>query len=90
MQDADPRLPLASPVFADLNGLPPRLIQVGTAEILLDDARALATQARAGGVVVTYEEWEDMSHGCQGLAALLPEGAEAIAHAGDFMRAHCR
>jgi len=89
VQDADPRLPLASPVFADLNGLPPLLIQVGTAEILLDDARALAARARACGVAVTYEEWEDMFHGWQGLAALLPEGAEAIAHAGGFMRAHC-
>jgi len=90
MQGADPRQPLASPVFADLSGLPPLLIQAGTIEVLLDDARALAERGKACGVEVTYEEWEGMFHGWQTMAALLPEGVQAIARVGDFIRGHCR
>ncbi|MCX6028393.1 MAG: alpha/beta hydrolase [Chloroflexi bacterium] len=88
LQGADPRQPLASPIFADLSGLPPLLIQAGTIEVLLDDARALAAQGKACGVEVTYEEWEGMFHGWQTMAALLPEGVQAIAHVGDFIRSH--
>ncbi len=62
LRDADPRHPLASPAFAKLAGLPPLLIQVGTEEILLDDARKLAGLARAEGVEVTLQEWPDMIH----------------------------
>ena len=90
LQGTDPRQPLASPVFADLGGLPPLLIQVGTIEVLLDDARALAGRAKACGVEVTYEEWEGMFHGWQTMAALLPEGVQAIARVGDFIRRHCQ
>jgi len=90
LQGADPRQPLASPVFADLRGLPPLLIQVGTIEVLLDDARALAARGKTCGVEVTYEEWEGMFHGWQTMAALLPEGVQAIAHIGDFIRRHSR
>ena len=88
-QGSDPRQPLASPVFADLSGLPPLLIQAGTVEVLLDDARALAARGKTCGVEVTYEEWEGMFHGWQTMAALLPEGVQAIAHVGDFIRSHC-
>jgi acetyl esterase/lipase len=86
LQGADPKGPLASPVFADLSGLPPLLIQAGSIETLVDDARALAERARACGVEVVYEEWEGMFHGWQTMASVLPEGAEAIAHVGDFIR----
>jgi monoterpene epsilon-lactone hydrolase len=58
----DPRTPLASPIYADLRGLPPLLIQVGTAETLLDDARRLADRARAVGVTVDLEVWDHMIH----------------------------
>src|SRR5215475_2092435 len=58
----DPRTPLAAPLYADLAGLPPLLIQVGTAETLLDDASRLAERARKAGVAVTYEPWEGMIH----------------------------
>ena len=68
--------------------LPPLLIQAGTSEVLLDDARALAERARACGVEVTYEEWEGMFHGWQTMASILPEGVQAIAHVGDFIRGH--
>ena len=57
---ADPRTPLAAPLYADLAGLPPLLIQVGTAELLLDDSTGLAERARAAGVDVTLELWDDM------------------------------
>jgi monoterpene epsilon-lactone hydrolase len=90
LQGTDPRQPLASPVFADLGGLPPLLIQAGANEILLDDARALAARARACGVEVVYEEWEGMFHGWQTMASMLPEGMEAIAHVGDYIRARIR
>jgi acetyl esterase/lipase len=85
----DARQPLASPVFADLRGLPPLLIQVGSVEVLRDEARALAARAVESGVRATLTEWESMFHGWHAFAATLPEGAEAIAEIGSFIRAHC-
>ena len=84
--DADPRTPLAAPLYADLCGLPPLLIQVGTAETLLDDATRLAARARAAGVDVTLEPWEDMIHVWHFMASMLPEGQEAIDRIGEFIR----
>lgn len=83
---ADPRTPLASPLYADLAGLPPLLIQVGTAETLLDDSTRLAERTRAAGVDVTLEVWEEMIHGWQMFARFLPEGQQAIDHIGEFIR----
>ena len=80
--------PLASPVHADLTGLPPMLIQVGSAEILLDDAVALAGKAGADGVRVRLDVWPAMPHVWHAFAFMLDEGREAIAQAGDFLRAH--
>jgi acetyl esterase/lipase len=82
----DPRTPLAAPLYADLRGLPPLLIQVGTAETLLDDSTRLADRARAAGVAVTLEPWDDMIHVWQVFAAMLPEGREAIERIGAFVR----
>ncbi len=73
----DPRTPLASPLFADLRGLPPLLVQVGDAEILLDDATRLASRARDAGVDVTLEVWEEMFHVWHAFAEILPEAARA-------------
>ncbi len=78
--------PLAAPLYADLGGLPPLLIQVGTAEGLLDDARRVAEKASAAGVDVTLEPWDDMIHVWQIFASLLPEAREAIDRIGDFIR----
>jgi len=86
--DADPRTPLATPLYADLRGLPPLLIQVGTAETLLDDAARLAERARAAGVDITYEPWDDMFHVWQFCASMLPEGQEALDRIGEFVRSH--
>ncbi|HTO58747.1 MAG TPA: alpha/beta hydrolase, partial [Pseudomonadales bacterium] len=84
----DPRTPLAAPLYANLGGLPPLLIQVGTAETLLDDATRLAERARKAGVNVTLEPWEDMIHVWQAFAPLLPEGQQAIERIGEFVRQH--
>lgn len=80
------RTPLASPLYADLSGLPPLLIQVGTAETLLDDSTRLAERARKSGVQVTLEPWEDMIHVWQAFASLLPEGRQAIERIGEFIQ----
>lgn len=85
---ADPRTPLAAPLYADLARLPPLLIQVGTAEILLDDSTRLAERTRSAGVEVTLELWDDMIHGWHAFAALLPEGQQAIDRVGEFIRKH--
>ncbi|GAB4344010.1 MAG: alpha/beta hydrolase [Candidatus Abyssubacteria bacterium] len=86
----EPRTPLASPLYADLSGLPPLLIQVGTAEVLLDDSTRLAERARAAGVSVELEPWEDMIHVWQYFAAMLPEGQQAIDRIGEFVREHTK
>lgn len=81
--DADPRDPLASPLYAGLRGLPPLFIHVGDAEILLDDSRRLAERARAAGVDVTLREWPGMFHVFPIFPSLLPEARMA----GDEMAA---
>jgi monoterpene epsilon-lactone hydrolase len=85
---ADPKAPLASPLYADLTGLPPLLIQVGTAETLLDDARRLAERARAAGVEVTLHEYEGMPHVWQFFGSFLPEARAACDEIGAFVKQH--
>ena len=84
--DADPRDPLAAPLHADLTGLPPLLIIVGTAETLLDDATRLHANAQAAGVESAYEEWEDMVHIWPWFAPFLPEGRDAMERMGAFIK----
>lgn len=84
--DGDPRAPTASPCFADLAGLPPLLIQVGTAETLLDDARSLADHAKTSGVDVVLEEWDQMIHVWHAFALLLPEAKQAIDRIGQYLK----
>ena len=74
----DRRAPTASPLFADLAGLPPLLIQVVTGELLLDDARRFAERAEAAGVDVTLDEWDDVFHVWHSFADLLPEARAAF------------
>ena len=85
---ADPRTPLAAPLYAALHTLPPLLVHVGTAETLLDDATRLAERAQAAGVEVTLEAWEDMIHVWHLFAALLPEGQQAIERVGAYIQQH--
>jgi acetyl esterase/lipase len=86
--DIDPAHPYASPLFGDYRGMPPLLLQVGDAEVLLDDARRLAKQAAEQGCDVTLEIWDEMPHVFQGFAPFLPQALEAIAKIGEFIRQH--
>jgi len=88
--DADPRQPTASPLYAELSGLPPLLIQVGDLETLLDDATRLAARAKAAGVDATLEVWPEMVHVWHLFAPMLPEGREAIARIGAFLQEKTR
>ncbi len=87
----EPTAPLASPVFADLAGLPPLLIQVGDDEVLLDDAVQLEARAKAAGVDATLEVWSEMIHVwhwfAQRVPGGLPEGREAIDRLGAYIKA---
>jgi monoterpene epsilon-lactone hydrolase len=83
---ADPSDPLASPLFADLSGLPPILIQVGENEVLLSDSTRLAERAEAAGADVTLEVWPDMIHVWHFFADALPEAQHAIDRIGEWMR----
>lgn len=82
---ANPRDPLASPNFADLANLPPMLIQVGSDEVLLDDARTLERRARAAHVDAELEIWDGMIHVWQMFYQMLPEGGEAIERLGQYL-----
>jgi phosphinothricin tripeptide acetyl hydrolase len=82
---ADPRTPLASPLFADLRGLPPLLVHVGSEEVLLDDATGLAERARAAGVDATLEVWEQMIHVWHWFLPWLPEAQAAVDKIGGFL-----
>jgi epsilon-lactone hydrolase len=83
---ADARHPYASPLHGDASGLPPTLIQVGSDEILRDDAVRMAARLREAGCQVEIEVWPRMPHAWHLYARILPEGREAIARAGRFVR----
>jgi acetyl esterase/lipase len=83
--ERDPATPLASPIFADLTGLPPLLIQVGTHEILLDDAFRLASRAADHDVPVELQVWPEVPHVFQSFAALLDDADRALLAAAAFI-----
>ena len=83
---ADPRTPLASPLFADLRGLPPLFIHVGSDEVLLDDAVGLAGRAKAAGVEATVEVWDRMIHVWHWFLPMLDEAPAAVEAIGRFAR----
>lgn len=83
----DPKHPLISPLYGDLHGLPPMLIQVGSRELLLDDAKALAEKARLSGVATYLEIWEEMIHAWALYSGKIPEGEQAIEKMGEFILA---
>jgi monoterpene epsilon-lactone hydrolase len=86
--DTDPADPLVSPIFADLSGLPPLLIQAGSHEVLLDDATRLAVKAAADDVAVILDITPGVPHVFQAFAALLEEGDAALNRAGRFIQDH--
>ena len=83
----DPADPMASPLFADLTGLPPMLIHAGGDEVMLDDSRRFAERALAAGVKVDFKIWPGLWHVFQSAVPQVPEAAVAIAEIGDFVRA---
>ena len=87
---ADAKAPLASPLFADLRGLPPLLIHVGDDEVLLDDSVHLAERARKAGVDTTLDVWPKMVHVWHWFFPMLDEGHAAIDRIGAFVQARTR
>ncbi len=85
---ADAEEPLASPLYADYAGLPPLLLQVGDAEVLLADTTRVTEKARAAGVDVVEEVWDEMFHVWHQFAPMLPEGQEAVNRIGEFINQH--
>jgi acetyl esterase/lipase len=84
----DPADPAVSPIFADLRGLPPLLVQAGSHEVLLDDATRLATRAAAHDVAVILDITPAVAHVFQAFSAVLDEGDQALTRAGTFLQAH--
>jgi len=82
----DLRHPLISPLYADMQGLPPLLIHVGSDEIMLDDSKRVAERAKSAGVEVTLEVWEGLWHVFHAFAYRLAEGKQAIEQIGEFIR----
>lgn len=83
---ANPRNPLASPLYGDLRGLPPLAIHVGNDEVIRDDSTRLAARARAAGVPATLEVWDGMWHVFQAFAGRVSEGRQSIKMLGAFIR----
>lgn len=84
---ADPRSAWASPLYADLSGVPPLLVQAGTGEVFYADAEALAERARGQGVEVDLQIVPDVPHVWHLFSSFLAEGAGAIDEIGAFARA---
>jgi acetyl esterase/lipase len=84
----DPALALISPIFADLAGLPPLIIQAGTHEVLLDDAIRLTGQAATADVAVTLDITPGVPHVFQAYYPILDEAAAALDRAGQLLTAH--
>ena len=78
--------PLASPLYADLAGLPPLFVQASDVEVLLSDSTRLVEKARAAGVTVEFEIWHGLPHVWQIFTPFLPEARAALAKTADFMR----
>ena len=87
LNGADPRSPLASPIYADLRGIAPLLIHVGASEVLLDDSLKLARMAGAADVSVRLEIWPEMIHVWHIYHPELSAGRRAISAGGEFARA---
>lgn len=86
--NADPRNPLASPLYADLTGLPPLLVHVGANETLRDDSTRLAEKARGAGVPVELKVWPVVPHVWQLTPHQIPEGRQSLRESAEFLRKH--
>ena len=88
LQGADPFDPYASPLYAEAEGFPPTLIQVGSTEVLLDDARRFAHNLREAGVDVKLRVYQNVMHVWQVMSPLIPEARDAVKEIGAFLKAH--
>lgn len=88
--DNNPHHPWLSPLIADLTGLPPMMIHVGTHEIHFDDARNFAIKAEKSGVKVILRIWEGMIHAFPLLSPLFPEAKNAMDEIGTYIRGHLK
>lgn len=86
LDGTDPETPLASPLFADLSGLPPLLLQVGDPEVLLDDATRVAARAEAAGTVADLRVWPEVFHVWMAAAGMVPEADEAVAELAEWVQ----
>jgi len=86
--NASPRDPLASPVYADLTGLPPIVVHASRSEVLLDDSIRLASRARECGVEVELEVWNGLPHAWQMLVGLVPEAEQSLQRVASFLDSH--
>jgi monoterpene epsilon-lactone hydrolase len=84
--DGEPTNPLAAPIHGDMSGLPPMLVQVGDAEVLLDDSTRLAAMVEASGGEATLEVWPEMVHVWHGSVGFVPEADQAITRIAEFTR----
>jgi acetyl esterase/lipase len=84
-REMEPRSPLVSPLYADLKGLSPLLVQVGTDEVLLADSRGVVERAHQAGVDAVLDEWDRMQHVWHFAAGFIPEGRNAIVRIGEFI-----
>jgi epsilon-lactone hydrolase len=89
LNGASPRTPLAAPLYAELKGLPPVLVQVGSAETLLDDSTRIAERMHAAGVEVKLSVWPNMIHVWPLFAPHLSEGRDGCAEIGAYVRSKC-
>ncbi len=86
LKGIDPKNPLASPIYGNLHGLPPILIQVGSHELLLDDIIKFHKKAKDSAVEVSFELWKDMFHCFQIFSSQIEEGQKAIDNAGEYIK----
>jgi monoterpene epsilon-lactone hydrolase len=86
--DADPKNPLASPLYADLKGLPPLFIEVAQSEMMRDDAVRLAERARGAGVQAEVKVWPVVPHVWQMADAFIPEARRSLDAAANFLHGH--
>ena len=86
LQGENPKNPLVSPIYGNLEGFPPLLIQAGSYEVLLDDSVRLAERAKAAGVEVSLEIYRGMIHVFQNFADVLPDSRQAIDNISKFIR----
>lgn len=88
VDQADPKNPILSPMFADLEGMPPILLQVGDIEVMLDDAKVFALHAKEAKVEVDLQIWPRMWHVWHQWAPEVPEAMDGFAKIGEFVKRH--